>query len=314
MSRVCAWATIVAAMLFGSAAVSAGEFRVEKTDHGATVTCDGKLVTNYLIDVGHKPILWPIIGPTGKSMTRAWPMAKGPNEKQDHPHHKSLWFTHGSVGGTSFWESTDEAGYVKHREFLRLEGGKAAVIQTVNDWITPEGKKLLEDERTIRIWDADGKRYIDFDIVLKAVGEPVKFGDTKEGSFGIRVPGTMKVDAGLGGHIVNSNGQKDREAWGKRAAWVDYYGPVEGETLGIAILNHPDSFRFPTYWHVRTYGLFAANPFGWHDFVGSTEVDGSYTVSPAKPISLYYRVVLHKGDVSEGKIADEFDAYAKTAK
>ncbi|RMF95843.1 MAG: hypothetical protein D6741_11290 [Planctomycetota bacterium] len=314
MKRVCVWTTAVAIALFGSVAVFAGEFRVEKTEHGATVTCDGKLVTNYLIDVGHKPILWPVIGPTGKPMTRAWPMGEGPNEKHDHPHHKSLWFTHGSVGGTSFWEATDTTGYVKHREFVRLEGGEAAVIQTINDWVTPEGKKILEDERTIRIWDDHGKRYIDFDIVLKAVGEPVKFGDTKEGSFGIRVPGTMKVDAGLGGHILNSNGQKDREAWGKRASWVDYYGPVEGETLGIAILNHPASFRYPTYWHVRTYGLFAANPFGWHNFVGSSDVDGSYTVSPAKPISLFYRVVLHKGDASAGEIAREFESYAKVAK
>jgi len=155
-------------------------------------------------------------------------------------------------------------------------------------------------------------RWIDFDITVRATDKSVRFGDTKEGSFGVRVAGTMKVEAKPGGHIENSEGQTDGGAWGKQAAWVDYYGPVEGETVGIAILNHPDSFRYPSYWHVRTYGLFAANPFGLHHFKGDNKIDASHTLQPGESFTLNYRVLLHRGDTKQADIAGAFQRYAET--
>ncbi len=137
------------------------------------------------------------------------------------------------------------------------------------------------------------------------------FGDTKEGSFGIRVPESMTVDAKRGGRIVNSDGKTDQAAWGQPAAWVDYHGPVEGETLGIAILNHPSSFRYPNRWHVRTYGLFAANPFGKKEFGASDGPGGEATLARGETLTLRYRVILHQGDEKEARIAEAFDAYAK---
>lgn len=312
----------------------AAEFKLEKADDGVTVTLDGKPFTRYLIAAGPKPYLWPITGPTGKPMTRAFPMEKVEGEKQDHPHHRSLWFTHGNVNGIDFWaekfppkdgakaeakeapkgEAPKTSGTTKHREFLKVESGPVAVIQTANDWISPEGKKQLEDVRTVTFRTAGESRIIDFDIVLKASDGPVTFGDTKEGAFGVRVPTEMDVTSKKGGEIVNSEGQKNDAAWGQTARWVDYHGPVEGETLGIAILNHPSSFRFPTPWHVRTYGLFAANPFGLKDFAAAAKketTNGTYQLEPGKTLSLRYRVIFHKGDHEAGKIADAWDEYSK---
>ena len=123
--------------------------------------------------------------------------------------------------------------------------------------------------------DAAGVRWIDYDITLKATAGDVKFGDTKEGCMGIRIAGTMKPDAKKGGKLINNHGDVDKNAWGKAAPWVAYSGPVEGETLSIAILNHPSSFRYPTNWHARTYGLCAGNPFGLSYFVGKDK-DGSF--------------------------------------
>ncbi len=289
------------------ARVSAAELRAEQSEKGAVVTIDGRLFAEYVADFNGTPILWPIIGPTGKPMTRAYPMGKGPNEREDHKHHRSLWFTHGDVNGFSFWHEET----IRHREFVKIESGEQATVAARNDWIGPNGEKVCEDLRHLR-FGVDGRtRWIDFDITLKAANGPVKFGDTKEGCMGVRVAGTMKVDAKLGGEIVNSEGQTDQEAWGKRAAWVDYHGPVDGKTVGIAIFNHPRSFRFPTYWHVRTYGLFAANPFGWHDFQRSPDYDGSYTLQPGESITLRYRFLFHEGDEKEGRVAQAFEAYAK---
>jgi hypothetical protein len=243
-------------------------------------------------------------------MTRAYPMAEQPGERKDHQHHRSLWFTHGDVNGLSYWHRET----TKHRAFLRIESGPSAVIATRNDWLDPDGKKVCEDERTLTFGTDGDARWIDFDIIVKATEGPVKFGDTKEGTFGVRVAATMKVDADPGGRIVNSEGLTDKDAWGKAAAWVDYHGPVDGETVGIAILNHPSSFRFPTHWHVRTYGLFAANPFGLHDFQSSPLVDGAHKLAQGETMTLRYRVLFHRGDEKVGKIAEAFGAYAKVEK
>jgi hypothetical protein len=119
----------------------------------------------------------------------------------------------------------------------------------------------------------------------------------------------MDVDSKQGGKIVNSRGETDADAWSNPAEWVDYHGPVEGENLGIAILNHPSSFRFPTRWHVRTYGLFAANPFAGKSF--NTTDGGAYRLEPGSSLKLRYRVILHKGDEKAAGIKAMYDEYAK---
>ena len=290
-----------------SAAARAAEITAQKSLKGVVVKIDGELFAEYITDFNGTPILWPVIGPTGKPMTRAYPMGEGVDEREDHPHQRSIWFTHGDVNGLSFWHKET----IKHRQFLKIESGPEAVIVTRNDWIDQGGKTQCEDQRTLTFGTDGDTRWIDFSVTLTATDRPVKFGDTKEGTMGVRVAASMKVDAKLGGRIVNSEGQTDKDAWGKRAAWVDYHGPVDGQTVGIAILNHASSFRFPTYWHVRTYGLFAANPFGVHDFEKSNEVDGSHTLAPRSSITLRYRLLLHKGDEKAARIAEAFAAYAK---
>lgn len=300
-------------LLVAASYASADQWEIEKGDDGLTVKKDGELVTRYVVKSGNKPILWPIIGPTGKEMTRAYPMREVTGEKHDHVHHRSLWFTHGSVNGVSFWEEVNPKhapGETVHREFVAAEGGEQAKIVARTDWQSPEGKKLMEDERTITLFDRDGVRIIDFDITLRATEGDVQFGETKEGSFGVRVPTSMDVDSKQGGKIESSEGKTDAEAWGQPASWVDYHGPVDGEHLGIAILNHPKSFRYPTRWHVRTYGLFAANPWGTKDFTGGQETGGEFTLPQGESITLRYRVVLHQGDTEQADIAAAFEEYS----
>jgi len=290
--------------------VAKAEVTAEKAPGGVVVQIDGQPFTEYLVDWNGTPILWPVIGPTGKPMTRAYPMGHAEGEREDHPHHRSIWFTHGDVNGLSFWHVET----IKHRRFVKIESGPQAVIVTENDWVDSEGKKQCEDTRALTFGTDGQSRWIDYDITLRAADRPVTFGDTKEGTMGVRTAATMKVDAKLGGRIINSEGQTDKEAWGKRAAWVDYHGPVDGQTVGIAILNHPSSFRFPTYWHVRTYGLFAANPFGLHDFLKPENVDGSATLAPGESFTLRYRLLFHKGDEKEGNVAEAFQKYSRLEK
>jgi hypothetical protein len=308
-------ALFVLGSLIGRDSFSA-EVTAERSPKGVVVKIDGKLFTEYLVQSGNKPILWPIMGPTGKPMTRDYPMVKRRGEAHDHPHQRSLWFTHGDVNGVNFWMEPfqGKVGATEHVKFVKIASGKPAIIVTQNNWLGKGGKRVCEDERTLR-FDTDGDaRWIDFDITIKAADGPVTFGDTKEGTFAVRVAQTLCVDAKKGGKIVNSEQQTDGAAWAQRAPWVDYHGPIDGKTVGIAIFNHPSSFRYPTYWHVRTYGLFAANPFGLKDFSEGKLKGGAYTIAAGKTMSLRYRVFLHRGDEQEGKVAEAFAAYSQAVK
>ena len=290
----------------------------DKHEDGVRVTLGGKPFTEYLIHKGPKPIVWPIIGPDGQEMTRNYPMKLVEGEKRDHPHHRSLWFTHGSVNGIDFWSETPAAGKEVHREYLKCKAdGSTGVISTVNDWLGPDGKKQCEDVRTLTFRGDADTRTIDFDITIKASEGPVLFGDTKEGSMGLRVPTALDARqlTGKPGEIVTSEGARNGAAWGKPAAWVDYHGNLGDDMVGIAILNHPSSFRFPTCWHVRDYGLFAANPFGLHDFRGSKDAhEGDYTLPAGDTMSLRYRFVFHRGDEKAGKVAEAFQAYSQESR
>ena len=209
-------------------------------------------------------------------------MVQDTKETKDHVHQRSCWFTHGEVNGIDFWTEmpTGRNGTIVHRKFVKIASGRQAEIVTENDWLGPSGKKVCEDRRHLAFGALGDARWINFDITLRASQGPVTFGDTKEGSFGLRVAQWLAVDSKQGGQIVNSHGETDAAAWGKRAQWVDYHGTLDGQGVGIAMFNHPDSFRYPTGWHVRTYGLFAANPFARKGFNGKRGAGGSRTLCP----------------------------------
>ncbi len=296
----------------------AADVELVRSGDVVTVQVDGRLFARYLTESGTKPVVWPIIGPTGQEVTRAFPMrTDSAVDTTDHPHHRSLWFGHGDVNGNNFWIEEKNAGKIKHLEFVTVESQPVPLLITRNEWIDEEQNRVLSDMRALRFYDDGAQRWIDFDITLiNDTKDPVTFGDTKEGSFAIRVADSMRVEVGKGGRIVNAVEATNDEAWGKTAAWVDYQGPL-GELNGlggIAVLNHPNSFRFPTYWHVRTYGLMAANCFGLHNFRNSRDEDGSHVLPPGESISFFFRVVLHRGDEKQAEIPKGFIEYAKINK
>ena len=299
----------------------AAEVTVERSEHGAIVRVDGELFTEYLTHPIHQPALWPIIGPTGKPITRSYPI--GPlqeNELDDHPHHHSLWVAHQDVNGHDFWAPRDlekpkkERKIIQHLEFSKIANeGNEAVIVARNRWIAGTEGPMCEDERTWVFGADEDSRWIDCTVKLIASHGDVTFGDIKDGFFSIRVAGTMKTDAKLGGKIVNSRGQTSKGAWAMPAEWVDYYGPdsvgTNGETVGAAIFSHPANFQHPCRWHVRSYGLFTANPFGEKDFPPSEIVQSGYTIPAGESLTLRYRALFHKGDTEQAKVADAYKKY-----
>lgn len=289
-------------------------------DGKVVVKVDGALFTQYVYKGHAKPILYPVIGPHGVPMTRNYPMVeKVDNEASDHPHHKSLWYTHDDVNGVKFWIEYDKQNKAIYGKIvqtnMKIDGNR---LQVDNQWRTNDGKPVCSDSRLITFGKTDSGRFIDFAITLKATHGDVKFGDTKEGSMGIRTNPMLRLrsDKKRGNHTakgksINSEGVEGKAMWGKRASWVDYWAPVDGNTVGIAIMDHPSNPRHPTWWHARDYGLIAANPFGVHDFEKKDKGTGDLTIADGESKTFRYRFLFHSGDVKEAKIAEAYSLFSK---
>jgi hypothetical protein len=302
---------------------------IRQDRHGVTVDVDGGPFAAYVIDQANKPYLWPVIGPTGKAMTRAFPMQELPDEpaaQRDHPHHRGITFGHEHMAGSDSWHERAtfakdaegsprlaSLGGIVHRDFSLLTvDGERAVIEELCDHLDPAGKPVVTERRRLTFRADKAKRTIDIDQEFRPAPDagPSPIGDNKDAGLFVRVPTSMAVDSKQGGKIVNSEGQFDADAWSKPARWCDYHGPASGENLGIAILNHPTSYRHPTRWHVRTYGLFAANPFASKSFNAALP-DASTTLAPGDVLRLHHRILLHTGDEQAAAVDDAWQQYAR---
>lgn len=275
-----------------------------------------EFTTLYLSPQGPAPYFHPLRAADGTIVTRQYPMVQGvPGESDDHPHHRGLWFSHDQVNGVNFWANSDGAA---NRGDIVLKsvgavGGDS--LEAEFEWQGADGKALLTEARTVRFAQDGDVRTMGFDLTLTAGDEAVRFGDTKEGTFAVRLFDSMREQALGGGPgpgvIVNAEGATgEKNVWGKPSSWVDYSGPIGDKTYGIAIFDHPSNPKHPTYWHVRAYGLFAANIFGEHDFFSDPSRDGSITLQPGEKLSFRYLVVLHPGNAEAAGVASRYAAWA----
>jgi hypothetical protein len=278
-----------------------------------------------------KPYFWPVNGPGGVPLTRAWPMVKDtPGESTDHPHQKSAWFCHGDIipdsielkhhikgiEGVDFWSEAAGHGRIVQLSLAEMRQARNFVsAKTLNAWQTADGVKVLDETRTITLHNLGDARLFVFDIDLHASVCPLTFGDTKEGSLGIRINDAIREEKG-NGKIVNADDKiGEKECWGRVSAWCDYSGTIDGKMAGLAILADPKN-PYPTCWHVRGYGLMAANPFG-RDKSGFPAMKGKtdlVKLPKGEHLKLRYGLLLHSGDVKDGKLAEHYEQFVKLRK
>jgi sugar phosphate isomerase/epimerase len=290
--------------------------KIDQVGDKLRVEINGKLFTEYNYKDVPRPYFYPVYGPDGELVVRNWPMKDtNPDEAKDHVHHKSLWFTHGEINGQDFWgEGAANSGKIVHDKFLKIKSGaKMGEIVSTDKYVAKDGTVVCTDTRTEKFYDTPDGRIMDWEITIHASNGKVTMGDTKEGSMAIRLTPTMRLKGKVGkGHIINSAGDTDGSTWGKRAEWCDYYGPVDGHTVGVAIFDHPDNPRHPTWWHVRDYGLFAANPFGVHYFEKKPAGTGDLVIPAGQSVTFKYRLYFHEGDDKQAKVAEHYREYAAT--
>ncbi len=282
------------------------------------IEIDGKLFTEYRSDKWI-PYLYPLLNSEGVHHTRQYPFTEGVlGEQSDHPHHIGFWFTHGDVNGNDFWIGKDGCKIITKTMddpvFQQKDGKNIGVSFTVNlEWIGRDEKRVLAETRTYQISYGENFRAIDVISKLDAIDGDVVFGDTKEGSFAIRVAPTLRLKGPVArGKITNSEGLEGDQAWGKRARWVAYHGPNwnERQTV-IAIMDHPSNINYPTRWHARDYGLLAANPFGAKSF-GDKVQAGGFTLKNGESQTQRYRLLLHEGDLQAANLEKTWEAFSKS--
>jgi hypothetical protein len=315
-----------------------------KAQKRVDITVNGKPFTSYIYpDELMKPVLYPLRTSKGTLVTRGWPLDPRADERVDHPHHVGMWFNYGNVNGLDFWnnstaipaEKKSGFGTIKHVSVNKMtaDDDKAELDVTMN-WQKPDGTNLLRED-TRYVFTKEGEQLaIEFITKLTSLKEDVSFADNKEGLLGMRVarelehPATQPqkfTDAngtvtevaklnneGVTGKYRSSEGMEGDSVWGTRGKWVNLNGKIGNEPISLVILDNPKNVGYPTYWHARGYGLFAANPLGQKEFSKGKE-ELNYKLKAGKSVVFKYKVLINSGSyLSDSEVNAKFDEFSGT--
>ncbi|MES2004901.1 MAG: PmoA family protein [Bacteroidota bacterium] len=289
-----------------------------------TVYIGKKIFTEFVYtDTMEKPFLYPIYAPNGQTITRGFPWKPEPNDPVDHPHHIGLWFNYENVNGLDFWnnsfaipaEKKKQYGWIRTEKILETSSGQAGKLVYQSNWTDQQKNVLLQEKTTYVFSVINGNRVIDRTTTLTAA-QDVTMPDVKDGMLGLRVAHELELpvkqtkeykddkgivtkvtatkDATVTGNYLTSEGKEGDAAWGTRGNWCMLYGKKGGDTISIAIIDHPTNPGYPTYWHARNYGLFAANPLGQKVFSEGKKVL-DYKLAKGQSATFRYRIVIASG-------------------
>jgi hypothetical protein len=276
-----------------------------------------------------KPVLYPIRSSGGTLVTRGFPLDPRPGERVDHPHQVGLWLNYGDVNGADFWNNSEalspedaaKMGTIRHEAIRTAEGGEKGILEVSADWVMPDGHTVLDESTRFVFGGTGGERRIDRITTLAAPpgGERVVFADNKEGVLGLRVARALEAPSdnpevftdasgrpttvarldneGVNGVYTSSEGVEGGAVWGTRARWVALWGHVDDEDVVLLMLDHPANPGYPTYWHARGYGLFAANPLGQRVFSEGRETL-NFSLEPGDRTVFRHRLLVLSGPFS----------------
>jgi hypothetical protein len=299
------------------------EVRPLPKEQKVVVTASGKPFTTFIYpDTLEKHTLYPIYAPDGQVITRGFPVSPRAGDPTDHPHHLGLWLNYEKVNGLDFWNNSYNIkadkkhlyGWIQVDSIIQLKSGKTGEFKVISTW-HDQKKNILLRELTHFVFSAEkDKRIIDRITTLTAVEDTVFFTDVKDGLLGLRVTPELQIptkqdtslkDKGSNvtrvdaiikstGNYITSEGKQGDSAWGTRGKWCLLYGTLKSSVISIAIIDHPQNPGYPTYWHARGYGLFAANPLGQKVFSNGKD-SLNLTLLKNESVTFRYRVVIAAG-------------------
>lgn len=332
---------IMQGQVFAGSAAKGVQVIPDEAHRRVDITIDGEAFTSYIWPTTlKKPVLYPLLAPGEITVTRGFPLAPRAGERTDHPHHAGLWFNYGNVNGFDFWNNSDaikpelrsKMGTIQQERIVSTKNGPdhgELVVETV--WITGSDQKILEETTRFVFSRRKNARVIDRIATLHAL-DRVVFHDDKEGMLGLRVARWLESPTEKGGTFTDANGvatkvaaqstsgatgvyltsegKKGDAVWGTRGRWCTLTGTSDNKTVTVAILDHPENPGYPTYWHARGYGLFAANPLGRKIFDPSASAL-DFTLDKDHTATFRYRVILSEGAISPEEMDREAAAFGR---
>jgi len=327
MTKIRILSCIAFASVLSSAALAQDEaVTIKRNDKQkkVDVLIGGKPFTTFMYpDTLEKPFLYPITTAAGAEVTRSFPLNPKPDDPTDHPHHIGLWFNFENVNGLDFWNNSyaipaarkNQYGWVRTNKITEAKSGSKGILAYDANWINQAGDVILIESTRFEFSGNKNQRIIDRITALKAVKEAV-FTDVKDGMLGLRLAhelqipntkdekftdskgivtvvkgGTDKVPTG---NYLTSEGKTGDAAWGTRGVWCKVFGKIGADSVSIAIIDHPGNPNYPTFWHARGYGLFAANPLGEKIFTNGKSAK-NLTLKPGQSATFSYRIVISNG-------------------
>ncbi len=291
-----------------------GAVRLQDGAGKLQVSIGGAHFTTYNYDQVVRPYLYPVFVDEGIGITRNWPMVEGvAGESTDHPHHKGIYTAQDEIRDVNNWSEGQGHGWQIHRRFSQtFEGPVAGGFTAELDWTDHDRQVYMTETRRITFYNTPPQtRLFDYQVAFHASEGALTIGDTKEGGFlSVRMASSIEEQREGGGLIVNGcGGVREAETWGKRAHWCDYSGPIGSAWYGLSLMDHPHNPRFPTYWHVRAYGLMTANCVGRHHFTGDPEDRWDLPIPAGESRTWRYRVLVHHGDVGSAQVPAHYEGF-----
>ena len=312
-----------------SESIGPKQLRIEQDDEAGTIAiyrADGKepIVTQNA-KPGFRPYLHPIIAPDGNGELTE-------NSPEHHKHQTGLYWGFTRVNGEPIPKDTVKK---RNKEWHRKSGGKggdkpaelvkahgrdffhhpeseywrrdsATVVQamgeevkwqTVYEMLDEAGKSIMTETQswTMR---ADGDKFI-LDLEWTGAAQTdITIGEYDYGGLFLRMPYRKDIR----GEAINAARQRNQQAEGKRAMWVDVGMEIEGrDDLGhIAIFDHPDNVGFPQSWRVD--GQLGVGPArsrmgDWHIKEGSSEI-------------IRHRLVVYTGEFNDVEMTSLWQDYS----
>ncbi len=283
-----------------------------------------KPFTSFLYpDTLEKPVLYPVFTAEGTDVTRGFPLNPKPGDPTDHPHHIGIWFNYENVNGLDFWnnsyaipkEKKSQYGWIKTDKILNLKSGAKGVLAYHANWVNQQNSVLLEETTQFEFTAVGHERLIDRTTTLKA-NTDVNFTDAKDGLLGMRLAHQLQMptkedqkftddkgnvtivkggtDNVANGNYITSEGKTGNDAWSTRGNWCKVYGKMGTDSVSVVLNDHPQNPSYPTFWHARGYGLFAANPLGEKIFTNGKSAK-NLQLKKGQSITFRYRVVVDEG-------------------
>ena len=312
------------------------------TENKLDVLIGDKLFTSFLYpDTLEKPVLYPVHAANGTIVTRGFPLNTQPSDPTDHPHHVGIWFTYENVNGIDFWNNSYAIpkekkylyGWIRTDKILRTSGGTTGTISYHANWTNLQKKVLLEETTRLEFRGTKHLRIIDRTTVLTA-DTIINLTDAKDGLYGIRLAHALQIpsnkdqefkddkgnvtivkgviDSIANGNYLTSEGKQGDDAWSTRGRWCKVYGKMGNDSISIAIIDHPENPNYPTFWHARGYGLFAANPLGEKIFTNGKS-SKSLQLQKGSSVTFRYRIVIDSNNktLSVKELNDLADDFSK---